>query len=60
MVEWSLDEVPTLEVFKTRMDVALDSLVQWKASLPTAGVGTRSSSRSLPTLTILGFYNEGA
>lgn len=38
VVEWSLGEVPTLEVFRTRMETALDSLVQRKVSLPMSGL----------------------
>ena len=31
-------DVPSLEVFKVRLDGALSNLVQWKLSLPMAGV----------------------
>jgi len=50
--------VPSLAVFKARLDNALSNLVWWQGFLPTArGVGTGylhwMSSRSLPTETIL-------
>lgn len=31
-------DTSSLEVFKTRLDVALSKLIQWELSLPTAGV----------------------
>ena len=31
-------DAPSLQAFKTRLDVALGSLVQWLATLPTAEV----------------------
>ena len=44
-------DAPALEAFKARLDRALGSLVQCMA-----GVGTGWSLRSLPTQTILLFY----
>lgn len=46
-------DVPLLEVFKARLDGALGNLVQWKLSLPTAGVEFVWSFRSLSTQSIL-------
>ena len=34
-------DVPSLEVFKARLDGAWSKLVYWKVSLPWQGVGTR-------------------
>jgi len=31
-------DAPSLEVFKARLDEALNNLVLWKVSLPTAGM----------------------
>lgn len=40
---------PSLEVFKTRLDVALDNLVWWNMSMPVVGgLGTGWSLRSFP------------
>jgi len=43
---------PSLEVFKARLDRALNNLVLWKVSLPKAG-GLERGDLSLPTQTIL-------
>jgi len=43
----------SLEVFKARLDGALGNLVQWKLSLPTAGIEFVWSFRSLSTQSIL-------
>jgi len=40
---------PSLEMPKARWDGVLGSLSQWGATLPTAGVGTGWTLRSLPT-----------
>lgn len=47
-------DVPSLEVFQGRVS----SLIQWEVSQPTAGVGTRSSLRSLSTEAVLRFSNS--
>lgn len=51
-------DVPSLEVFQGRVTGALGSLIQWEVSQPTAGVGTRSSLRSLSTEAVLRFSNS--
>jgi len=35
-------DAPSLEAFKTRLDVALDSLFQWLATLPMVGGGVET------------------
>lgn len=50
---------PSLEVFKTRLDVALDNLVWWNMSMPVVGgLGTGWSLRSLSTQTCRLFYDS--
>ena len=46
-------DVPSLEAFKARLDVALGSLVCWLVTLHIAGVGTGWSLWSFSTQAIL-------
>jgi len=46
-------DVPSLAVFKARLDGALSNLGWWKVSLPTTRGLELEDLRSLPTQTIL-------
>jgi len=41
-------DAPSLEVFKARLDGALSNLVQWKVSLPMAGIWNSTIFKVLP------------
>ena len=50
-------DAPSLEAFRTRLDEALNNLVYWEAPLPVAGGMELADLKSLPTQTVIRFYD---